>query len=298
MISIIIKNPYAPGRDWAVKVGTDACVFDVKEKISREYEPKPCLEEQRILHNGRLLQDDFKLANLCISGENLVVFHLIIKGERFKSPSFDFMRPPPAQSMAFHPGAFVPAYRVPAMPYQQFYPLYNPSMELGGIVKPMSNSSFIASHIEEKSEREEVPRSQASESKNSPEEEKGTRTRPSCIRRFVNVKLAAKLLILILLFGQDGDSTRLFMLCFAAVITYIHQMGFLWNAVGAAANRGNVPFDGGVVGAPAEQHQQQAAARPAENQPPASPTMITYVERFIVGFFASLIPSWRPTAAV
>jgi len=184
---------------------------------------------------------------------------------------------------------------------QQFYPLYNPSLEMGGIVKPLSNSSFIASHIEEKSEREEeVPPRQVSESENNPEEEKDNRNRPSCIRRFINLKLAAKLLILIFLFGQDGDSTRLFMLCFAAMITYIHQMGFFWNAAGGAANQENgaLQAGGGGAGAQFEQNQQPATSRPEENQPPASPTMITYVERFIVGFFASLIPSWRPAAAI
>ena len=133
------------------------------------------------------------------------------------------------------------------MPYQQLYSPYNPSFEKGNFVTAFSNSSFVASHIEQKSERQEVPQRQVSESKNSfevsesknsPEEEKGNTNRQSCIRRFINVKLAAKLLVLIFLFGQgppfsslffvlippfasDGDSTRLFMLCFAAMITYM-----------------------------------------------------------------------------
>lgn len=101
-------------------------------------------------------------------------------------------------------------------------------------------------------------------------------------------KLMLKLAILVAFFAQDGDRKRLTMLCAAAVFTYMYQvgiLGFLFRGPAPGAGRVNR----GVAAAP-----RRAPLVPPRVDEPRQLTILICIERFIVGFFASLLPSWTP----
>mmetsp|Transcript_319 Transcript_319/g.844 ORF Transcript_319/g.844 Transcript_319/m.844 type:complete len:280 (-) Transcript_319:263-1102(-) len=273
----IIRNPYAPGKHFKLKLEKSFTVLQLKEKLRQDYDSHPPVKKQRIVHNGRLLSDSVRLEE--ITNGPALVLHLVVKGLTLDS-------------------IVTPSYSGTPFPvYTQYIPQFSVTSNGHGVKKHKLVKKVKLEDMQSREPAETAKRA-PHRSAASPRESKTdvaqqldakSGERPQAQpNRYINLKLAAKLLVLIFLFGQDGDSTRLFMLCFAAVITYIHQMGFLWNAIPRQFAPNGIPE--ARQPAPMEavdtRRGRTGTARPL--------SAVSYVERFIVGFFASLIPSWRP----
>ena len=166
----------------------------------------------------------------------------------------------------------------------------------------------------------------------------------AAVRRYVDVRLLIKLVVLLLVFSRQGDSTRSLLLMAAAVVAYLWQVGAFRRrepepAAGEGENRevlaearreareerragGGAGGFGGFFGGMDEdededddialqreqlhilqqQHQAEMIRRGVrvggqggEGTVVEQDTWVGVVEKFIVGLFASLVPSWRPT---
>jgi hypothetical protein len=119
------------------------------------------------------------------------------------------------------------------------------------------------------------------------------------IRGILRIQLLIKLAVFVSLFAQDGNRMRLWALIVFAVLVYLYQV--LWNDP-VRADRDHARDEGADDG-DEEMWEQLRAAEAAEaadarrnadvaQQQPAG--FVKNVERFVVGLFASLIPSWQP----
>lgn len=285
-----------------MEVGAESTVFQLKEKISKDYRGNPTLTDQRILHQGRLLRDSFKIKDAQLSVHHAIVLHLMIRGDSYRCDNAARGSKPALENLGINP--FVPLMTNQATHFPHPYlGQIGPTQPIIQYTNPLATTvAYSASmhpdpnqfqnSIPEQNGPVPQPDGQVDEKKVQLEPER------TWVQRYVNIKLAAKLMVLIILFGQDGNRTRLLVLCAVAVITYFYQVGFLSYIFGAP-NRGRVVEGNGVPDIPqaAEQDQNvQNGGGVADNPIVRRETStIMYIERFIVGFFASLIPSWTPT---
>ena len=135
----------------------------------------------------------------------------------------------------------------------------------------------------------------------------------------IDVKLLLKLALIIFLFNQDGNSTRLTLMIGCAVVYYLYQMGAFggWinvningnnvngnnnNNGGVGGNRNvggneNNNLDAGVAAAIEEIERNNMNNQRLEflsnfllRQPPG---IRRELQTFLIGFFGSLLPSWN-----
>lgn len=147
-------------------------------------------------------------------------------------------------------------------------------------------------------------------------------------RRYVDIRLLLKFLLLYVLFSQDGDWERSVILAIASIAAYLYQIG--------AFRRGGPPENPHLeeeeeelaeIAAAEQQHAHAVNNQmPQRNNNDRNPhaqaggdlgpvgvvgvdvgvggaggadflpqSLVVNIEKFIVGFFASLVPTWRPT---
>jgi hypothetical protein len=152
---------------------------------------------------------------------------------------------------------------------------------------------------------------------------------PGRFARYLDLRLLLKFAVLVVLVSQDGDWQRTMVFVVASIVAYLYQIGAFRRegpqaqaaaagangAAGAGGNRerfddedddlgdfqGQRGFGGQQVppreaDMAAQQQQAQAGGAAAVVVAPAPQGLVVNVEKFIVGFFASLVPTWQPTA--
>jgi hypothetical protein len=126
----------------------------------------------------------------------------------------------------------------------------------------------------------------------------------------LNWSLISKLILLVILLGQEASSQRVYVLSSAAVVIYLWQTGRLhrlrhlagtllptptrlFDVVAPPVVRAPADADGEGHGPPSpetsasQQVERRAASRVA--------VMLSYTYSFCYGFICSLLPSWEPT---
>jgi len=272
-MKLLVKNPYAPGNDIPLEMPGKCTVLELKEVLSRECDSHPGIENQYIVLNGRLLRDDLCLQKFANQGNVPVIIHLIVKGDEFRAES---IRSFPIYSAPYFSSSSQGSLSGPTLyPYMGFSmaPVQSPyapsdpfnAVRCTGAVELENNDVATREQPDSNAERKEAAAVE-------PQPQRGW------LQRYVNFQLAGKLLVLIFLFGQDGDSRRLFMLCFAAIITYIHHMGILYRALGFRRG-GNAARDRNVGDAIDDQNPVPNRNRSQEIQL-QSLSYLTCIERF------------------
>lgn len=119
------------------------------------------------------------------------------------------------------------------------------------------------------------------------------------LEAYVDIKLAVRLILMVVIIGQDSQPEKFRAMVGAALLCYCYMTGLLmrmFNALRPYVTRSTPP----------PQQQQQAPNQP--NAPPAAATHTrgyapiaadggfgTDVQYFVSGFFLSLLPTWSPT---
>lgn len=267
--------------------------------LSHECKSRPVIHDQQIVHYGRLLKDDSRLGSIPLEGFQPLVLHLIVKGDtlrgipnssHYNSPGYANSHIAPVISLPSMVQAIpvFPTCAAPTISSNPFHQISTTTVNLG----PSANLNPSPEN-ENQHHHHHHHINRAHNEDQQPVEQPPPARRPVWFASFINLKLVAKLLVLIFLFGQDGDSTRLIMLSVAAVITYLYHIGFFWYILGISRNPQN---RGNPINANIPQNNDDVGG--ANTNQPQNLSYIACVERFIVGFFASLIPSWRPAATL
>jgi hypothetical protein len=110
---------------------------------------------------------------------------------------------------------------------------------------------------------------------------------PGCCSKYFRVRVMLKLVVLVVMMGYDQDPRQLTIMCGLAVLIYIWQVRIIhdiFSCCGFAFGG-----DANVNAQPAQQQQQQPRIVIVHED-----SVIKNLERFVVGFFASLAPEWHP----
>jgi hypothetical protein len=92
---------------------------------------------------------------------------------------------------------------------------------------------------------------------------------PAGIMRYFRFTLMLRFIFFVTVFGRGGDSWKFGIISFLALVTYLYQVGvFTWR--------------------------RQAGQQPTRQVLRRGFGPVMYLEKFIVGFFASLVPNWQP----
>ena len=152
---------------------------------------------------------------------------------------------------------------------------------------------------------------------------------PGRFARYLDLRLLLKFAVLVVLVSQDGDWQRTMVFVVVSIVAYLYQIGAFRRGgppapaaaagangvVGAGGNRERFDDEDDEVGdfqgergfggqqmppreadMAAQQQQAQAGGAAAVVVAAAPQGLVVNVEKFIVGFFASLVPTWQPTA--
>eukprot|EP00455_Lapot_gusevi_P048565 TRINITY_DN672_c0_g3_i2.p1 TRINITY_DN672_c0_g3~~TRINITY_DN672_c0_g3_i2.p1 ORF type:complete len:165 (-),score=25.78 TRINITY_DN672_c0_g3_i2:37-480(-) len=110
-------------------------------------------------------------------------------------------------------------------------------------------------------------------------------------RSYINLRLIAHLVLVVFLFSQEGEPTRTVVLAIMAAFYYLYQVGLLGGNQARPAGLGDDDEDVDPAVVEEFNRRQEAAARPIEGG------LLKNMERFVVGLFCSLFPSWQPQYA-
>eukprot|EP00466_Bigelowiella_natans_P012300 jgi/Bigna1/86020/estExt_fgenesh1_pg.C_70274 len=229
MVNLVVKNLFGPAEDIMLEVKKDMTVLGLKEMLSHECKSRPVIHDQQIVHYGRLLKDDSHLGSIPLEGFQPLVLHLIVKGDtlrgilnssHYNSPGYANSHIAPVISLPSMVQAIpvFPTCAAPTISSNPFHQISTTAVNLG----PSANLNPSPEN-ENQHHHHHHHINRVHDEDQQPVEQPPPARRPVWFASFINLKLVGKLLVLIFLFGQDGDSTRLIMLSVAAVITYLYS---------------------------------------------------------------------------
>ncbi len=117
------------------------------------------------------------------------------------------------------------------------------------------------------------------------------------LARYIQPEIMVKFVVMVLIFGQGSKITDLWAIVSIALVAYLHEVGLIADLfapvirrVGAwIRGREHVPAAVAPAAGPEPGHGAPAG-------PPARLGRLELLERFLVGFIASLLPWWEPRA--
>eukprot|EP00954_Amorphochlora_amoebiformis_P027734 1387450-Amorphochlora_amoeboformis.AAC.1 len=174
MLDVLIKNPFDPKSPRKLQIDRRSSVLDLKKKLSKDSPNHPTLESQRLVLHGLLLPDSFLLRKAQFHDQQPILLHLFLK--QVPGVSKSTLGPPVSTSFGGYTSTpsfmAVPLSHVHAVGMHQAPNPMPPQPVAEDIPEP---ERIVPVVVEE---------------------------RRFWMQRYINIKLAAKLLILIFLFGQ------------------------------------------------------------------------------------------------
>ena len=261
MAKVVVANVYSGGATVKLDLPASTTIGGLKSRLSESFAERPSPKEQRLIYCGKICDEDETLRDVLRDLSSPQTFHLVLCKERRPSPP-QREEPPAAPPVV---DEIPPLVDDDEEEDDDFDEMYEEALRNGGwnTTQPRFSTRLLA-----------VVR----------------RTAAHPIIAAFDFKLLAKLVAVVALLGHEGTRSRIAMLSFMAALAFLLQTGIARIALATILPTRPLarPSSGALTNA--------AFGRVVSLD--AQPHSLSYdVPLFILSFFLSLAPAWRPVVS-
>lgn len=199
---LIVKNPSGGVKDFNITIDSSCTVRNLKQLLQKQYPNNPAEKKQKLIHAGKLLEDEDMLSTVFKTSNNPQIIHLVVSKQHTQTAPVNNM------DDSFN--------QIPNLQQQQF--LQQQFLEQ----QRLAAQHFVQMQQEQQQRFAHPPPLQQQERHESP------------------LWLIIKLMFMVYLFSQGGSFSRTAFLSIGAFLIYLYQTGLL-RVTTIFAQGGNAP---------------------------------------------------------